>query len=60
MMTFKKKRRSLKWHVEQKRDDAAMFHKKIIRKVQKKFDLSNYQLLWIAFAKGIVIGLIIL
>jgi hypothetical protein len=59
-MGFKKKKRSLKWHVEQKLDDTAMLHKKVIRKVQKKFDLSNYQLLWIAFAKGIVIGLIIL
>jgi len=59
-MGFKKKKRSLKWHVEQKLDDTAMLHKKVIRKVQKKFDLSNYQLLWISFAKGLVIGLLIL
>ena len=59
-MVFKKKKRSIAWHIEQKRDDAAMFHKKIIRKVQQKYNLSNYQLLWIAFAKGVVIGLIIL
>ena len=59
-MVFKKKKRSASWHVKQKLDDSAMFHKKIIRKVQQKYDLSNYQLLWIAFAKGVVIGLIIL
>ena len=60
MMTFKKKKRTPGWHFEQKRDDAAMWHKRVIRKVQKKYDLSNYQLQWIAFAKGLVIGLLIL
>lgn len=59
-MTFKRKKRNIGWHVEKKLDDTAMFHKKIIRKFQKKYDLSNYQLQWIAFAKGILIGLIIL
>ena len=59
-MTFKRKKRTIGWHLEQKLEDTAMFHKKVIRKIQKKYDLSNYQLQWIAFAKGILLGLIIL
>ena len=59
-MTFKKKKRSLGWHIEQKLDDTAMWHKRVIRNIQKKYDLSNYNLLWIAFAKGVLLGLIIL
>jgi len=59
-MTFKKKRKSIAWHVEQKLDDTAMWHKRIIRKVQKKYKLTNYNLLWISFTKGLIIGLLIL
>ena len=59
-MTFKRKKRTIRWHLEQKLEDTAMFHKKVIRKIQKKYDLSNYQLQWIAFAKGLLLGLIIL
>ena len=59
-MTFKRKKRTIGWHLEQKLEDTAMFHKRFIRKIQKKYDLSNYQLQWIAFAKGILLGLIIL
>ena len=59
-MTFKRKKRTIGWHLEQKLEDTAMFHKKVIRKIQKKYDLSNYQLQWIAFAKGLLLGLIIL
>ena len=59
-MTFKRKKRTIGWHLEQKLEDTAMFHKRVIRKIQKKYDLSNYQLQWIAFAKGLLLGLIIL
>ena len=59
-MTFKKKRKSIAWHVEEKLDDTAMWHKRIVRKVQKKYKLTNYNLLWISFAKGLIIGLLIL
>jgi hypothetical protein len=34
--------------------------KKLARKFQQKFDLSDYQMLCIAFAKGFVIGAILL
>tara|TARA_B100001063_G_C16670972_1_gene506304 strand:+ start:489 stop:668 length:180 start_codon:yes stop_codon:yes gene_type:complete len=59
-MAFKRKKRSLTWHIEQKLDDAAMWHKKQIRWYRKKFNLTDYKLLWIAFGKGVLIGLIIL
>ena len=36
------------------------FDKKLIAKVQKKFGLSDYQVLCLTFVKGIVIGAILL
>jgi len=39
---------------------AVEFDKKLIAKVQKKFKLSDYQMLCLSFVKGIVIGAIIL
>ena len=59
-MAFKRKKRSLAWHIEQKLDDAAMWHKKQIRNVRKKYNLTDYKLLWIAFGKGFIIGAILL
>ena len=59
-MTFRKKKRSLSYKLKETANDAAMAHKRLIRKIQKKYDLSNYQLQWIAFAKGLILGLIIL
>ena len=32
----------------------------LAKKWQKKFNLSDYQMLWLAFTKGVVIGIIIL
>ena len=34
-------------------------HKRLIVKVQQKTGLSDYQILWIAFAKGIIAGIVI-
>ncbi len=34
--------------------------KRLAIKFQQKFDLSNYQMLWVAFLKGLLIGAIIL
>ena len=59
-MTFKKKRRSIFWHVEQRLDDVAMWHKRRIRDVRKQFNLTDYKLLWVAFGKGFILGLLIL
>ena len=41
-------------------DKAVEFDKKLIAKLQKKFGLSDYQVLCLTFAKGIVIGAILL
>jgi hypothetical protein len=35
-------------------------HKRLIRKMQQKFCISDYQMMWIAFGKGLLIGIIIL
>ena len=55
-----KKPRSIFWHLKDKLNDAAMFHKKIIKKFQKKFNLTNYQVVWLSFAEGVIIGIIFL
>jgi hypothetical protein len=36
------------------------WHKSILKKAQKLTGLNNYQILWIAFLKGIIIGGIIM
>ena len=35
-------------------------HKNLIRAVQEKTNLTDYQLLWATFAKGLLIGIILL
>ena len=35
-------------------------HKNLIKAVQEKTNLSDYQLLWATFAKGLLIGIILL
>ena len=59
-MTFKRKNRSIFWHIEQRLDDVAMWHKRRIRDVRKQFNLTDYKLLWVAFGKGFILGLLIL
>ena len=39
--------------------DFAMWHKKLIRKFRKWFNLTDYKLLWISFAKGLLLGIVI-
>ena len=41
-------------------DKAVEWDKRMIRKFQQRFDLSDYQVLCITFAKGFVIGAILL
>ncbi len=41
-------------------DKVVEFDKKLIAKAQKKFGLSDYQVLCLTFVKGIVIGAILL
>jgi hypothetical protein len=35
-------------------------HKQLIHKIQQKFGISDYQMMWIAFGKGLLIGVILL
>ena len=58
-MPYKKKKRSIFWHIEQKLDDVAMWHKKIIRKVRKWLNLTDYKLRWLSFGEGVLIGLLL-
>ena len=58
-MTYTKKKRSIFWHIERILDDIAMWHKKIIRKVRKWLNLTDYKLLWLSFGKGVLLGFII-
>ena len=34
------------------------FHKRLIKLWQKKFNISDYAVLWLTFVKGIFVGLI--
>tara|TARA_Y100001937_G_scaffold20622_1_gene28784 strand:- start:453 stop:641 length:189 start_codon:yes stop_codon:yes gene_type:complete len=58
-MTYTKKKRSIFWHIEKILDDIAMWHKKIIRKVRKWLNLTDYKLLWLSFGEGVLLGFII-
>tara|TARA_Y100001937_G_scaffold105267_1_gene145980 strand:- start:70 stop:249 length:180 start_codon:yes stop_codon:yes gene_type:complete len=37
----------------------AMWHKKVIRKVRKLLNLTDYKLIWLSFGEGVVVGFII-
>tara|TARA_Y200000002_G_scaffold189390_1_gene156288 strand:- start:30235 stop:30393 length:159 start_codon:yes stop_codon:yes gene_type:complete len=41
-------------------DKFAAWDKRLLKKFQNKFNLSDYQIVWIAFIKGFIIGAIIL
>ena len=34
-------------------------HKRLIVKIQQKTGISDYQILWLAFAKGIIVGIVL-
>ena len=34
-------------------------HKRLIVKIQQKTGLSDYQILWLAFAKGMIVGIVL-
>ena len=55
-----KKKRTIGWHLQKRLDEVAKWHKKGIRNVRKKYNLTDYKLLWIAFGKGFIIGAILL
>ena len=45
--------------IEDVLNDFAMWHKKIIRKVRKWLNLTDYKLLWLSFGEGVLLGFII-
>ena len=38
-------------------DNFAMWHKKLIRKVRKWLNLTDYKLLWLSFGEGLLLGI---
>ena len=40
-------------------DDFAMWHKKLIRKVRKWLNLTDYKLLWLSFFEGLILGILL-
>jgi len=45
--------------IEDVLNDFAMWHKKLIRKFRKWFNLTDYKLLWLSFGEGVLIGLLL-
>ena len=45
--------------IEDVLNDFAMWHKKLIRKVRKWLNLTDYKLLWLSFGEGVLIGLLL-
>jgi len=43
-----------------KSNKASTFHKGLLKKFQDKTKLTDYQMLWVSFGKGLIIGLLIL
>ncbi|MFL0781488.1 MAG: hypothetical protein AB8E74_05860 [Prochlorococcus sp.] len=37
----------------------ARWHQRQISKIQQKMGLSDYQILWLSFAKGLIIGVLL-
>ena len=55
----KKKKKSFLQKIVNILDDFAMWHKKLIRKVRKWLNLTDYKLLWLSFGEGVLIGLLL-
>ena len=43
----------------QKANPVALWHKTYIKRIRQRFGLSKYQMLWITFGKGLVIGFLL-
>ena len=55
----KKRKKSFLQKIVNILDDFAMWHKKLIRKVRKWLNLTDYKLLWFSFGEGVLIGLLL-
>ena len=56
-MPYKRKKKNILWHIERILDDVAMWHKRIIRRVRKLLNLTDYKLLWLSFGEGVLLGI---
>ena len=43
----------------QKANPVALWHKTYIKRIRQRFGLSKYQMFWITFGKGLVIGYVL-
>ena len=55
----KKRKKSFLQKIVNILDDFAMWHKKLIRKVRKWLNLTDYKLLWLSFGEGLIIGILL-
>ena len=55
----RKRKKSFLQKIEDVLDDVAMWHKKLIRKVRKWLNLTDYKLLWLSFGEGLIIGILL-
>jgi hypothetical protein len=55
----KKRKKSFLQKIVNILDDFAMWHKKLIRKVRKWLNLTDYKLLWLSFGEGVLIGFLL-
>ena len=55
----RRRKKSFLQKIEDVLDDFAMWHKKLIRKVRKWLNLTDYKLLWLSFGEGLIIGILL-
>tara|TARA_B100000401_G_scaffold353339_1_gene250911 strand:+ start:299 stop:484 length:186 start_codon:yes stop_codon:yes gene_type:complete len=55
----KKRKKSFLQKIVNILDDFAMWHKKLIRKVRKWLNLTDYKLLWLSFGEGVFVGFLL-
>jgi len=55
----RRRKKSFLQKIEDVLDNFAMWHKKLIRKVRKWLNLTDYKLLWLSFGEGLIIGILL-
>ena len=55
----RRRKKSFLQKIEDVLNDFAMWHKKLIRKVRKWLNLTDYKLLWLSFGEGLIIGILL-
>ena len=53
----RRRKKSFLQKIEDILDNFAMWHKKLIRKVRKWLNLTDYKLLWLSFGEGVLLGI---